>query len=207
MIAQGSEAWLAERAGHATASRFRDILAQIRSGEAASRRNYRVTLITERLTGTPTNGYVNAAMTWGKDQEPYARMAYEAATGALVEEVGFIRDPRMAFCGCSPDGLIGADGGIEIKCPFESSVHVETLLARHMPPEHAPQVQGCMWVTGRRWWDFISYDPRMPEHLRLFVQRIERDNAFIARLETEVADFLAEVDVYLKKLGELACTS
>lgn len=203
MSAQGTAAWLAERAGHATASRFKDILAQIRSGEAASRRNYRVQLITERLTGIPANGYTNAAMQWGVDNEPFARMAYEAATGAVVEETGFLRHPAIPWCGASPDGLIDADGGIEIKCPFESSVHVETLIAQRMPPDHLAQVQGCLWVSGRRWWDFISYDPRMPAHLRLFVQRIQRDDVYIQRLAKEVADFLAEVEVYLTKLSQL----
>lgn len=203
MSAQGTAAWLAERAGHATASRFKDILAQIRSGEAASRRNYRVQLITERLTGIPANGYTNAAMQWGVDNEPFARMAYEAATGAVVEETGFLKHPSIPWCGASPDGLIDADGGIEIKCPFESSVHVETLIAQRMPPDHLAQVQGCLWVSGRRWWDFISYDPRMPAHLRLFVQRIQRDDVYIQRLAKEVADFLAEVEVYLTKLSQL----
>lgn len=192
MNIQGSEEWLAERAGHATASRFSDVLAKIKTGEAAVRRNYRLQLVTERLTGIPAESYQNAAMAWGTEQEPFARAFYEAETGDMVEQVGFIKHPGLAWAGASPDGLIGTDGGIEIKCPFQSSVHVETLQSG-MPSEHKAQVQGVMWVTGRKWIDFISYDPRMPEKLRLYVQRIERDDAYIAELEKSVSAFLSEV--------------
>lgn len=189
---QGSTEWLAERAGHATASRFKDILATIKTGEAATRRNYRVQLVTERLTGIPCQSFTNAAMEYGTATEPLAREAYEAETGELVEQVGFLKHPALTWTGASPDGLIGDEGGIEIKCPFQSTVHVETLQGG-MPTEHRPQIQGVLWVSGRKWIDFISFDPRMPEKLRLHVERVNRDDKYIADLEKSVTSFLMEV--------------
>lgn len=200
---QGSEEWLAERAGHATASCFKEVLAKIKTGEAAGRRNYRIRLVTERLTGVPVASYQNTAMQWGKDNEPAARMAYEAHTGKLVEEVGFIKHPRVAWCGMSPDGLINEDGGVEIKCPYESTIHVNTLDSG-MPSEHIAQIQGALWVTGRKWWDFVSFDPRMPGKLKLYVQRIERDDEYIKNLQIEVIKFLTEVEEKYGALLEMA---
>lgn len=190
---QGSPEWLAQRAGHVTASRFKDVLAKIKTGESASRRNYRLQLVTERLTGRPCDTYTNAAMEWGTATEPFARAAYESARTLMVDETGFILHPEVKWVGASPDGLIGKDGGCEIKCPAQSTVHVETLECG-MPPEHRAQVQGTLWVTGRKWWDFISYDPRLPAHLQLYVERVERDEAYIKTLAEEVAKFLAEVE-------------
>jgi putative phage-type endonuclease len=197
---QGSPEWLAARAGHCTASRFKDVLAKIKTGESASRRNYRIQLVTERLTGRPCDSYSNAAMEWGTATEPFARAAYEGARTVMVDETGFLLHPGVPFVGASPDGLVGADGGVEIKCPFQSTVHVETLEGG-MPPEHRAQVQGTLWVTGRAWWDYISFDPRMPAHLQLYVERIARDDAYIATLADEVTRFLAEVDAMVKRLG------
>lgn len=191
--AQGSELWLAARAGHCTASRFKDVLARIKSGEAASRRSYRMQLVTERLTGTPCESYKNAAMEWGNATEPLARMAYEALTGALVDEAPFMLHPTIKWVGASPDGCVDEDGAIEIKCPYQSTVHVETF-DRGMPPEHMAQCQGVLWVTDRKWIDFISYDPRMPEHLKLYRERIERDEKYIENLAAEVSTFLEDVD-------------
>lgn len=198
---QGSDEWFAARAGFCTASRFKDVLAKIKTGEAATRRNYRLQLVTERLTQRPCDTYTNAAMEWGTATEPFARAAYEGARTLMVDEVGFIRHPAVAFVGCSPDGLVGDDGGVEIKCPHNSMVHVETLECG-MPPEHAAQVQGAMWVTNRKWWDFVSYDPRMPPHLALHVERVERDDAYIAKLAEEVGKFLAEVEQMVQRLSE-----
>lgn len=200
---QGTEEWLRERAGHATASCFKDILAKIKSGEAATRRNYRLRLVTERLIGAPVQTYQNTAMQWGTEQEPHARMAYESLTGRLVEEVGFIKHPSITWVGVSPDGLISDDGGIEIKCPYESTVHVNTL-ETGMPSEHMAQIQGAMWITGRRWWEFVSFDPRMPDGLKLYSQRIARDNSYIETLEKEVLTFLAEVESKHAELMKLA---
>lgn len=201
---QGSEAWLAERAGHATASRFCDVLATVKTGEAADRRKYRIQLVTERLTGVASTSYENDAMRWGKALEAEAREAYEAHSGEVVKQVGFLKHPKVEWTGASPDGLIGSAGGLEIKCPYESSVHVLTLQGGIMPTEHRAQVQGNMWVTGRQWWDFVSYDPRMPPKLRLFVQRVKRDEVYIATLAEAVGKFLGEVDKQLRALMEMA---
>lgn len=197
--AQGSMEWLAARAGHATASRFKDILATIKTGEAATRRSYRMQLVTERLTGLPVESYKNAAMEWGTNTEPLARMAYEALTGSLVEEAPFILHPTIKWVGASPDGLVGEDGMVEIKCPFQSTVHVETLQVG-MPPEHVAQIQGNLWVNGRAWCDFICFDPRMPERLTVFTQRITRDDEYIRTLRLAVAKFLDEVDALYSEL-------
>jgi putative phage-type endonuclease len=188
---QGTPEWLAARAGHATASRFSDILAKVKVGEAAGRQRYRWQLVTERLTGQPVEGYRNAAMERGQLLEPDARAAYEAQSGNLVAQVGFLS--HKEWVGCSPDGLVDADGGIEIKCPDNPVIHVQTLHGG-MPSEHVAQVQGAMWVTGRKWWDFVSYDPRMPEKLQLYIQHVTRDEAYIEKLDAEVAAFLAEVE-------------
>lgn len=196
---QGSGAWLAERAGHVTASRFKDVLAKIKTGEAATRKAYKIQLVTERLTGLPVESFKNAAMEWGTAQEPVAREAYEASTGVLVDTAGFLKHPAMKWCGGSPDGLIGEDGGIEIKCPHNSTVHVETLMGG-MPSDHVAQVQGNLWITGRQWWDFVSFDPRMPERLQIYVQRIERDDKYIAVLQAEVKAFLFEVEALHARL-------
>ena len=127
---QGTPEWLAARAGHATASRFKDVLAKIKTGEAATRRAYRWQLVTERLTGMPCESYTNAAMEWGHLQESSARLAYEAHTGEFVDETGLLLHPEVQWVGASPDGLVGAEGGVEIKCPYNSVVHVETLDSR-----------------------------------------------------------------------------
>jgi len=198
---QGSEAWLAERAGHCTASRAADVIAKIKAGEAATRRKYRVQLCTERLTGIPVSGYQNAAMLWGTQTEPEARSAYEEATGELVTQVGFLKHPTLAWVGASPDGCIGDDGLIEIKCP-ESTTHLEWRLEDRVPPEHVPQIQFQLWTTGRQYCDFVSYDPRFPEHLRLFIVRMKRNEEYIAMLAAEVQRFLSEVDAMLEQLSK-----
>jgi len=196
---QRTEEWLKDRVGHCTASRFSDVLAKIKSGEAEGRRKYRIQLVTERLTGNPTTGYQNAAMQWGTQTEPEARMAYEAHTGVIVNETGFIKHPSIAWCGASPDGLIGDDGMLELKCP-ESTTHLEWMEHGKAPSKHLPQIQGQMAVTGRRWVDFASYDPRFPEGLQLFVVRVPRDDAYIKTLESEVMDFLAVAEEMLQRL-------
>lgn len=197
---QRSPEWMLARAGHCTASRFSDVLAKIKTGEAASRRNYRLQLVTERLTGLPVDGYQNSAMQWGVEQEPFARAAYEARSGLIVMPVGFITHPKLRWVGASPDGLVGEDGCLEAKCPAVSTHHVVTLLDGVMPSEHIPQVQGQMWVTGRRWVDFVSFDPRMPEKHQIVVVRVERDDEYIAQIEREVILFLREVDQWMLRL-------
>jgi hypothetical protein len=168
------------------------VLAKGKKGEAATRRNYRMQLVVERLTGVPQEGYRNKAMDWGTEHEAEARELLSDRHELWVVQTGFIAHPEM-MAGCSPDGLVGKDAGVEIKCPFNSVVHLETLECG-MPPEHMPQVQGNLWITGRTRWHFVSYDPRMPEHLRLYHQVIARDADYIQNLTAEVANFLTEVD-------------
>jgi hypothetical protein len=196
---QGSPEWLQARCGLATASCFSDVLAVIKSGEAASRRNYRAQLIAERLTGVPADSYQSAEMKHGIEQEPFARIAYEAKTGNIVQQVAFIRHPEL-MAGASPDGLISTDGGCELKCP-NTATHIDTLL-KGMSADHVPQVQGNMWMSGRQWWDFCSYDPRMPERMQLYVQRVVRDEKYIEKLEAEVRKFLGEVDTVIADLED-----
>jgi len=198
---QGSPEWFAIRCGRATASRFSDVMAKIKTGEAAGRRNYRAQLVCERLTGVPAESYINAAMQWGIDTEPLARVAYEALSGNIVEQIAFVTHPEL-MAGASPDGLIDLDGGLECKCP-NTAQHIDALL-KGMPPEHIPQIQGGMWLTDRQWWDFVSFDPRMPEKLQLYVQRVPRDDAYIANLEKKVRLFLAEVDDLVAQLERKA---
>ena len=195
--------WYAARIGKATASRFKDAIAALKSGAPAqAQRDYLTELVVERLTQQPIQRFQNAAMTWGTEQEPAARAAYERVTGISVEETGFVaHDTLMA--GCSPDGLVDWDGLIEIKCPWNTANHIETLL-NGMPAEHIPQLQGQMWITGRQWCDFVSFDPRMPEPLQLHVQRINRDPAYVADLERRVTEFLAEVGAQVEALRRLA---
>lgn len=189
---QRDGAWLQARCGMATASRFKDILARTKSGPAAARRNYLVELATERMTKQAAGTFVSAAMNWGTEQEPGAKIVYAQQMDVEIDEIGFCRHDALQ-AGASPDGLIDWDGLIEIKCPYQSAVHIETWLFG-MPSEHMAQVQGQLWITGRQWCDFASYDPRMPEDLQLYVQRVQRDDAYIADLQQQVADFLGEVD-------------
>lgn len=193
---QRTPEWFQERCGRVTASRFKDVMAKIKSGEAADRRNYRAQIVCERLTGTPAESFTNAAMQWGTDTEPYAREAYETA-GELVEEVGFVKHPEL-MAGASPDGLVGDDGLVEIKCP-NTATHMDTLLSG-FPSGHTPQIQGQLWITGRKWCDFVSFDPRMPEKLRMVTFRIVRDGEYITKLETEVRKFLSEVESMYQQL-------
>ena len=199
---QRTDSWFEARLGRATASNFGKVLAKIKTGEAADRRNYRAQLVIERLTGNRQEGYSNAAMQWGTEQEPFARIAYMADRGMDVQEAGFIQHETL-MAGCSPDGLIGADGLIEIKCPV-SATHIETLKTQHMPIEHMAQVQGQMWIAGRDWCDFVSYDPRMPDKLQMFVQRIPRDEQYIKALAFEIERFLEEVAAEVTALRKIA---
>ena len=203
---QGTLEWKQDRAGRATGSRAKDILASIKSGEAAARRDYRIQLGLGRLTGLPADDFfVSKEMMWGTEQEPFARMAYEEKTGLIVQECGFICLTDF-MAGCSVDGFIEHDGrrGVwEAKCP-KSSTHLGYLEADRLPPEHAPQILHNMWATGAAFADFVSFDPRMPEHLQLFIHRVERDEKAIAEYEAEVVDFLHGVDAMVLRLMEKA---
>ena len=196
---QRSPEWFAARCGKLTASRLSEALATTKSGWGASRANIRAELICERLTGVPTEGYVNKEMQWGTDTEPHARAAYEFHRNCDVALVGFVDHPRIAMSGASPDGLVGDDGLIEIKCP-NTATHFEALLGQPIAEKYIKQMQWQMACTGRRWCDFCSFDPRVPEEMRLFVQRVPRDDKLIATLEKDVELFLREIDTCVAAL-------
>lgn len=189
---QGSPEWFSARCGKVTASRVADIIAKTKTGYSTSRANYAAQLITERLTGLPAESFTNAAMQWGTDMEPEARQAYEFYEAVTVEQVGLVLHPTIGDSAASPDGLVGEDGLVEIKCP-NTATHIETLLGRSVPAKYITQMMWQMACTGRKWCDFVSYDPRMPESMRFFCQRVQRDEAVIADLEAEVIAFLKEV--------------
>lgn len=189
---QGTQEWLQARCGKVTASRVADIMAKTKSGYSASRGNYMAELVCERLTGVPTDTFKSAAMEWGTAQEPHARAAYEAVGGVLVEEVGFVPHSSIPDAGASPDGLVGSVGLIEIKCP-NTATHIETLLSGKVPDRYNTQMQWQMACTGRTWCDYVSYDPRMPENMRLFLARVFRDQSAILAMETEVLTFIHEL--------------
>ncbi len=191
MLVQGTPEWFAARLGKVTASRVADVIARTKAGWGASRANYMAQLIAERLTGVTADSYSNASMQWGSDMEPDARAAYEFYTDTTVTEIGFAPHPRIAEAGASPDGLVGEDGLVEIKCP-NTATHLETLLNKAVPAKYRTQMQWQMACTGRLWCDFVSYDPRLPESMKLFIVRVVRDDKMIAEIEEAVVAFLAE---------------
>ena len=195
---QRTEEWFAARLGKVTASRVADVLAKIKSGESASRKNYKMELVVQRLTGKAGESFTNAAMEWGTEQEPFARMAYEAHTGTFVKEEGFVDHPTIEGFGCSPDGIVG-EGLIEIKAPNTAN-HIETVLENKAPSKYIPQMQCQMACTGAKWCDFVSFDPRVDEDLQLFIIRVNRDNEYIENMEKEIKLFLQEVDDLHKQL-------
>jgi putative phage-type endonuclease len=201
-IIQGSPEWHQLRLGKVTASRVADVVAKTKSGYSTSRANYAAQLIAERLTGTPAESFTNAAMQHGTETEPEARSAYEFYQGVTVREVAFVPHPRIEQAGCSPDGLVGDDGLVEIKCP-QTATHLETLLGQAVPGKYETQMQFQMACTGAKFCDFVSYDPRMPENMRLFIKRVDRDDKRIAELESEIASFLLELAVKLSQLNTL----
>lgn len=187
---QGSPEWFEARCGNVTASEFGSVLAK---GQGKTRAAYLHRIVSERITHKPAETFSGAHTRRGQEQEPRARMAYEARCGYLVEEVGFIKH-REIKAGCSPDGLVDADGGSEFKSVIPT-VQVETILAGGYPSEHKPQVQGNLWIAERSWWDFVSFCPDLvDERLRLYVFRVQRDEAYIRTLEAEVRKFDAEAD-------------
>lgn len=198
---QGTDAWHEARLGKATASRFKDILSTTKAGtEAAGRKNYRTQLAVERLTGKTPDRFQSKPMEWGQETEELARLRFTMATGKQLDLVGFIEHDELQT-GCSPDGMIvGEDAGAEVKC-LNSANHIAVLRAGTMPSEYKAQVQGCMWITGKKAWYFASFDPDVPENAQLFVQKIERDETYIASLAQEVARFLGEVDAEVEFIG------
>ena len=201
-VTQGSEAWHLMRLGKITASRINDVVAMIKTGEAATRADYRIELVCERLTGKPTEGFTNSHMERGIELEPFARSAYEIATSTFVDQVAFVDHPRLKNTGASPDGLVGDEGLIEIKCPAVKT-HIKTLVDKKAPSKYMNQMQWQMACTKRLWVDFVSYCPELPENMQLFVKRVERDNGIIAELESKVLEFDEEVEAVIQQLKSL----
>lgn len=200
---QQTDEWYAARLGKVTASRVADVMAKTKSGASASRKNYMTQLLCERLTGKQEESFSNAAMQRGNDLEPVARANYMLETGEIVQEVGFIDHPTIKYFGASPDGLIGNDGLIEIKCP-NTATHLETLKNRKPDNKYIIQMQVQMACTGRKWCDFVSYDDRLPEDLAYICLRINRDDDHIAEIEKEVSEFLLELKDTITELHKLA---
>lgn len=198
-VEQRTDDWFKARLGKVTASRVADIIAKTKSGYSTSRANYAAQLVCERLTGAKESGFTSSAMQWGIDKEDEAANAYAFHYDARLETVGFVEHPDIDMSGASPDRLCGDDGLIEIKCPI-TATHINTLLKETVPSDYITQMQWQMACTGRQWCDFVSYDPRLPEHMRLFVKRVDRDNDRIAELEKEVKEFLYEVEDTVAKL-------
>jgi putative phage-type endonuclease len=195
-VEQGTPEWHELRRGKVTASRVADILAKTKTGPSASRQNYLIELALQRTTKTIEPSYTNAAMEWGTQTEPQARVAYEVATNNFVDQVAFIDHPSIQGFGCSPDGLVG-DNLIEIKCP-NSATHWEYFKAKEPPKKYWIQMQAQMAVTGAKWCDFVSFDPRMPERSQLLIVNVPRDSEFIVFMEAEIKQFLNEVEIEVK---------
>jgi len=199
MMDQGTEEWFTIRIGKVTASRVADVIAKTKTGYSASRDNYMAQLVCERLTGQKGESFTNAAIQHGIDTEAYARAAYEALKDVLVDEVGFVPHPTIEMAGASPDGMVGDDGLIEIKCP-NTATHIDTLLSETVPSKYFTQMQFQLACTGRKYCDFVSFDNRLPPELQLFVKRVPRDEVFIRLIEAEIVQFLAELDDKINKL-------
>jgi len=199
---QGSKEWLAARAGLITASRIADLMAKTKTGESASRANYRAQLVAERLTGQPQESFSNAAMQWGTEQEPMARSLYEIKHGVMIDQVAIVMHPSIPMAGASPDGLIGDDGLIEIKCP-NTATHIEYAIAGKPPTKYLLQMLWQMECTGRQWCDFVSYDPRLPEEMNLFVVRINRDETKLAEIRAEVVRMNEEIAQQINQLRKV----
>jgi len=207
MSEQQTEQWFTDRLGKVTASRLADVLAKTKTGYSASRANYMTQLVLERITKTRAESYSNAAMEWGVTQEPFARAAYEAHTGQMVEEVGFIQHPDIEDAGASPDGLVGDDGMVEIKCPSSSTalecwlIHAQG--GNPVDAKYYAQMQWQMRCADRSWCDYVVFDPRMPAKAQLFVFRVQRNAEFLKIAEDEVITFLTEVDIKVAALKQI----
>ena len=196
MSEQRTEQWYADRLGHATGSRASDILA---GKDTQARRGYLTQIVTERLTNRQQDGYINADMQRGIDIEPVARAAYQASR-ELVDEVGFVRHPTIQWFGASPDGLVGDDGLIELKCP-RSTTHLDYWQSGKPPAKYVPQMLAQLSCTRRKWVDFVSFDDRFPEHLQLYVARFQPTQEIIEQFEQKVIEFLKEAEQLMEKMN------
>lgn len=192
-IEQGSDSWLEIRRGKVTASRVADVLAKTKTGVSASRGNYLIELALQRVTGIIEPSFTNDAMQWGKDNEQTARTAFEVAQQVFVDQVAFVDHPTIKDFGCSPDGVIG-DSLLELKCPYQSAVHW-SYFKDGCPSKYYTQIQAQMSCTGAKSVWFVSFDPRMPARSQLYIEEVLREEEFIKKLESEVKQFLNEVEV------------
>lgn len=193
-VQQGSAEWLTMRCGAVTASRMADVLAKLKKGgDSQARKNYKAELVCERLTNRAYEHYVTPAMEWGIENEKLAKAAYEAETGVEVRPGGLAVHPSIKWLMASPDGYIGEDGLVECKCPT-TATHVEWIAAGVVPAEYHPQMLCQMACSEKQFVDFISFDPRLPYALQLFIRRMERDDARIAEMEAEVEKFIGEIE-------------
>lgn len=198
---QRSDEWFAVRCGKLTASRVADATARTRSGWGAARERYLTEVVLERITGQVVPlGFTTADMQWGTDTEPDARAAYEFRVDVAVEEVGFVDHATIENFGCSPDGFVGDDGLVEIKCPA-SHTHLKTILADKIPPQYIKQMQAQMMICQREWCDFVSFDPRMPPHLTYWSKRLHLSDD-LKELSDDVQEFLKNVDGMVESLNE-----
>lgn len=201
--------WMNDRCGKLTGSRMASAMAYLKpkkeggeKADKAERKNLKIEILAERMTGDIVTKYTTGAMQWGTDTERLAKSAYEAGTGRLVREVGFVDHPIIENLGASPDGLVGSDGLIEIKCPT-TSTHLQTILDGVVPTYHYPQLILQLCCTGREWVDFVSFDPRVDEPHQLFVRRFYPTKEQIAEVEWEAMQFLAEVDAMFEVLSRM----
>ncbi|MHB1176107.1 MAG: lambda exonuclease family protein [Sulfuriferula sp.] len=201
MILQGSPEWLQSRVGMITASRIADVIAKTKTGESTSRANYRAQLVAERMTGQAQESFCNDAMRHGIEQEPYARIAYELDKGLMVDEVAMVKHPRIERAGASPDGLVGALGLVEIKCP-NTATHIGYLLDDKPPAKYVPQMAWQLLCTGRVWCDFVSFSPLMPLPHQLFVVRYIPEPEYLTMLEIEVIKFDNEVEGLIQRIED-----
>lgn len=197
-ILQRSEGWFADRCGKVTASRIKDIGAKPVKGKKYNALT--LTILSERITSVQEETPTSKAMQWGIDQEENAIAAYENETGNFVKGTGLIDHPVIKLSGASPDGLVNLDGQIEVKCP-STATHLNTLLTKEIPVEYIPQITWQLACTRRGWCDFVSYDPRLPEHLRLVVIRVNAENLDIAGIEQSVIQFNQKIDQIIAELN------
>lgn len=200
-IQQGTPEWLALRCGKITASKIADVMSKGRgNAPSATRANYMAQLAAERLTGQTADSFKSASMDHGTETEPQARAVYCMDNGVIVQEVPFVLHPDMPYAGASPDGLVGDDGLLETKCP-NTATHIATLRGASIKGGYVLQMQWQMACTARKWCDFQSFDPRLPDYIQSHVTRVFRDEAHIAEITAAVAQFEAELAAMVAELG------
>ena len=199
-LEQGTDEWRMARLGHVSGSSIADVMAKGKTGEAITRKKYKTKLVAERLTGLFGESFTNASMEHGTATEPLARMNYEVSHETFIEKTGFWKHPTIKWVGVSPDGLIGDNGIIEIKCP-NTTTHIDYILENKVPTEYYKQIQCQLWVTGREFCKFVSFDNRIGEKNQMFVAEARRDEDLIKIMENETLIFLDEVEEMVRRLS------